>query len=269
MPESKVTAGVNALEPYAGITGPFTKIATLIKVVLPLLPGVIGDKEAQVLRDVANELSGPLDGLYSVQALMASLAPPMAELKAGMAEISAAIEGGIEELANLRNTIPAIVNGGGQLKGGMGGLSADAKGFLGEVVTMALTAKDKLVVVKQDVADAAGAAKAELTELGVKADDMKASITGLEMAAAQSPLPYSMVSAPTGPVTVSQADAANSTPESTDGQIPVTTAFGAYQFMLDPANENTVNTSGRIAVGVILLLLAAGAGIFFARRRRA
>lgn len=267
--ETKVTAGITALEPYAGIVGPFAKISTLIKIVLPLLPGVVGDEEAKVLRDVADRLSEPLDGLYSVQALMASLAPPMAELKAGMAEISAAIEGGIAELANLRNTIPAIVNGGGQLKGGMGGLSADAKGFLGEVVTMALTAKDKLVVVKQDVANAAGAAKAELTELGVKADDMKASITGLEMAAAQSPLPYSMVSAPTGPVTVSQADAANSTPESTDGQIPVTTAFGAYQFMLDPANENTVNTSGRIAVGVILLLLAAGAGIFFARRRKA
>ena len=207
------------------------------------------------------------------EALLASMAPPLADLKAGIAEISAAIEGGIAELANLRNTIPAIVNGGGQLKGGMGGLSADAKGFLGEVTSLALTAKDKLVVVKQDAADAAGAAKAELTELGVKADNVKASITGLEMAAAQSPLPYSMVSAPTGPVTVTQAEAeaaaAASAPEGEAGEIPVTEAFGAYQFMLDPANENTVITSGRIVAGVILLIVAAGVGLFLARRRRA
>ncbi len=144
---------------------------------------------------------------------------------------------------------------------------------MGEVTSLALTAKDKLVVVKQDAADAAGAAKAELTELGVKADNVKASITGLEMAAAQSPLPYSMVSAPTGPVTVTQAEAeaaaAASAPEGEAGEIPVTEAFGAYQFMLDPANENTVNTSGRIVAGVILLIVAAGVGLFLARRRRA
>ena len=267
--ESKVSAGLTALEPYAGIAGPFAKIAALIRVILPLLPGVIGDAEAAVLRDVANKLTGPLDQLYSVQALMASLAPPLAELKAGMAEIQAAIDGGLKELANLRNTIPAIVSGGGMLKGGMGALSADASGFLGEVVTLALTAKDKLVTVKADAAAAVGEVKTELTELGTKADNVKASIVGLEMAAAQSPLPYSMVEPPTGPITVSQADAANSTPESTGGMVPVTTAFGAYQFMLDPANENTVNTSGRIVTGVILLLLAAGAGILIARRRRA
>lgn len=266
--EGKVNEGLSALSPYAGIAGPFNRISALIRVILPILPNAIGAKEAQTLRNVADNLSGPLDQLYSVQALMASLAPPMAALDAGFAEIQAAIDGGLAALDDLRNTVPAIVSGGGQLRGGVGGLSVDAQAFLGKVNSLALTTKDKLVVVKANVADAAGAAKAELTALGVEANNIKAAITGLQMAAAQSPLPYSMVDPATGVVTVTQAEATASTPEATGGEIPVTEVLGAYEFRLDPANGNTASNSTRVTLGIILLIIAAGVGIFLSRRRK-
>lgn len=271
---ASVNSGLSAISSYLGLFGEFSVLQTKISVAVKLLPSLLGSEVAGVINDIADALTTPINGLVNVQTLIQGLKAPMADLAAGFGEIAAAITGGLSNLANLRNTVPAIISGAGELKGGLGGLGADTMGVLGEIVSLALTAKSKLVTVVDGVVT-------EVNALGARANDLKAQVVALELAAQQSPLPYASLQmaqaeADGNPAqgqtantlgTVTPISSAVAATDAAAGTIPTTQVFGAYQFMMDPANENTMQTRSRIMLGIFLLIIAAGAGWALSRRR--
>lgn len=271
-----------------GLGGELQGIAEQIRGVAAQLPTVeaVTQREIATLQNVVGVLSNVQGGLYNTSAnlistrdLINGLKPPLAELQAGIGEITTAIAGGVDQLAELRNTVPSIVSGGGELKAGIGGIGDSAKAYLGEAVSLALTAKGALVTtaaVVSGAVDAAGQAvvqvEEKVTELGARANTMKSEVAGLVQAAGESPLPYAFLAgqqaaAGVGPA-VTQAAVSAPAQDGEQPVVPITQVFGAYEFRLDPANNVTESATGRTVFGVGLLGLTGAGAYVLARRSR-
>lgn len=239
-----------------------------------------------------DQIAGSVLGL---QALIEGLKPPFNLMRAGISEIGAAVAGGLDQLADLRNTVPTIVNGSGELRGGVGALSTEARGFLGEVVTVALATKNQLVTT---AVNAEGVVETKVTDLGQRANDIKAQAAALDNATRLSPLLYGgLVATPqagqattappgsdpsgaggvTPPVDGSTAlpagDTASSAPESSTAEgssdlapIPVVQVAGAYEFSLSPTTRFTRDNRA-VIVGSGLAFAAALVGGWLLTRR--
>lgn len=239
-----------------------------------------------------DQIAGSVLGL---QALIEGLKPPFNLLRAGIGEIGAAVAGGLDQLADLRNTVPAIVNGSGELRGGVGALSSEARGFLGEVVTVALATKSQLVTT---VENAGGVIETKVTDLGQRANDIKAEAAALDNATRLSPLLYgglvatpqagedattpptsaadgsSEVASPSDGATAQPASDATATPvgdatvtgTSELAPIPVVQVSGAYEFSLSPTTRFTRDNRA-VIVGSGLAFSAALVGAWGLTRR--
>lgn len=233
--------------------------------------------------------------VLALQALIEGLKPPFNLLRAGIGEIGAAVAGGLDQLADLRNTVPAIVNGSGELRGGVGALSAEARGFLGEVVTVALATKSQLVTT---VENADGVIENKVTDLGQRANDVKAQAVALDNATRISPLLYgglvatpqsgqdattpptaaasgsAGVTSPADGSTAQPAGDATAAPTSDEtaesaselAPIPVVQVAGAYEFSLSPTTRFTRDNRS-VIVGSGLAFGAALVGAWALTRR--
>ena len=132
-----------------------------------------------------------------------------------------------------------------------------------------------VVAVAQAAAAEAGDAAAEIS---AAANTVKAEMAGLKTRMAESPLPYggglNTAYGPTGDAEgVQNASIAllpNNEPiDETDGVVHTRELFGAYQFMLDPADNNHTNTPIRIILALILVVGAGFLGIWASKRAAA
>jgi hypothetical protein len=129
------------------------------------------------------------------------------------------------------------------------------------------------------VAQAAAEGAAETAaEVEAQANTIKAEMAGLLGRMAESPLPYSggmnTVFAPAGDTQAVQDEATALVSETgpvepTDTIQPTTELFGAYQFMLDPADRMRPTVPWRIGLSLLLVVGAGLLGMRFAKARGA
>ncbi len=228
------------------------------------LPNTVGDLEADLLEEVQGAIDGITERLIGLQRfLTVELLPAIGGLQDGVGEIFGAIDAGIQQIKQgIPGDIAQIGSGASTLGSGFSELGVGARELISALMALAVTAKKDLKKVASTV------------------NGLKAELAGLVMRAGDSPLPYGggfytayqPVDAPEVDLNVvSQAilDAGSDTiPEEYAAYVQPTNAlFGAFQFMLDPANSNKPDTLPRILVGLVGLLIAGIAFPFILRRR--
>ncbi len=211
----------------------------------------IGNLSTESLRDLAAKLTKVNDTLKAIQAQLDLLAPPLADLQAGLDGIGAAIDAGGAILGDVGSSLDQISSGRAQISGGLGLAGDDISAYIADVVAVAKAAAES----GKDVA----------TEVAAHANTIKAELAGLKGRMAESPLPYgggmNTVYAPAGDAAGVETQAVSLVSETglveEAGVQPTTELFGAYQFMLDPADNNKPNTPWRILFALIFVV---GAG---------
>ncbi len=198
---------------------------------------------------LANALQVANTQLPGVITVLSPLLDSLVPALTGLSEQFSIIAGGLEEKnvslptvdQVVENITSAILNspGGQNVTSGLDQIGAgvgDAKSLLGNWLA------ETIATVKAGAA-AAGDAVADVDATVV---NLKAEVSGMVMAAHQSPLPYG-------------GDPQNA-PEGT-------VLAGAYEFRVDAADTNQPNTGPRVLVGLVALI-GAGALSYFVGRRR-
>ena len=223
--------------------------------------GDLGNLSTDALNDLKKSLTRANDLLKGIQAELDLLAPPLADLNAGLDAIGAAIDSGLTNLSGAGASLDQIASGKAQVSAGLGQASDDVKAYIAEVVALAQATAE-------EAGDAAAEAEAQL-------NTVKAEMAGLLGRMAESPLPYgggfNTAYAPAGDTqAVTDASIAllpNDEPvEETDGVVHTAELFGAYQFMLDPADRARPTVPWRIALALILVIGAGLLGTRLAKR---
>ena len=136
----------------------------------------IGNLSTEALRDLSESLTKANDALKAIQAELDLLAPPLADLSAGLDAIGAAIDSGLTNLSGAGASLDQIASGKAQISAGLGQASDDVKAYIAEVVALAQATAE-------EAGDAAAEAEAQL-------NTVKAEMAGLLGRMAESPLPY-------------------------------------------------------------------------------
>ena len=220
----------------------------------------IGKLSTEKLRNLSEKLTKVNTTLKGVQAQIDLLTPPLQDLQAGMDAIGAAIDAGGAILGDVGSSLDQIASGRAQISAGLGKAGDQVSNYVADVVATAQAA--------------AAEGKEVAAEVEAHANTIKAEMAGLKGRLAESPLPYgggmNTVYAPAGDPAAVQSQATElvsttGSAKAADGIQPTTELFGAYQFMLDPADSNAPNTPWRI---VLALLFVVGAGLIGMRVAR-
>ena len=115
----------------------------------------IGNLSTEALRDLSESLTKANDALKAIQTQLDLLAPPLADLSAGIDAIGAAIDSGLTNLSGAGASLDQIASGRAQISGGLGQASDDVKTYIAEVVALAQATAE-------EAGDAAAEAEAEL-----------------------------------------------------------------------------------------------------------
>jgi predicted nucleic acid-binding Zn-ribbon protein len=213
----------------------------------------IGNLSTEALKDLSAKLTKVNNTLKGIQAQIELLQPPLADLQAGLDSIGAAIDAGGAILGDVGSSLDQISSGRAQVSAGLGSISDSAQAYIADVVALAQAT--------------AAEGKETAAEVEAQANTVKAEMAGLKGRMAESPLPYAggfnTAYAPAGdPAAVQEASIAllpnNKPVDETDGIVHTAELFGAYQFMLDPADSNKPNTPWRIGLALIFVV---GAGL--------
>lgn len=227
------------------------------------LPKLVGDLEADGIDDVNGALKDITSQLQDFQIfLTGTLLPQVKGVTNGAGEIFAAIQAGIDTIK--KDAAPGakdIKQGIGDIGTGIGIAGPGAKELIAWVLSLVTAGKE------------------ELKKIVAEVNSLKAQAQGLLNRAKDSPLPYGgglyTVYQPSDKPTVdvnqvSQEILNNGgkVPEKYKAYVqPTNHVFGAYQFMMDPANNNQSATLPRAIIGIVLLALA-GIGLPLILRRR-
>jgi hypothetical protein len=203
-----------------------------------LLPGVIATLKPVLtaLDSVLAQLTSALTGLSSELNIIgegiASKNVDLPTLDAVLASITESIlssEGGQQ-----------VTSGLDQISGGIAGVKTEIGSYVAELAVALQAAKAEVGAAVEDGKEAAGA-------VIDKADTLKAEVVGLKTMAGTCPLPYGcdVTEAPEG-----------------------TKLAGAYEFRMDPADQEAPSTLPRILLGLVLLLIAGFVGARFVTARQ-
>lgn len=228
------------------------------------LPTTVGDLEANLLQDVQTGIDRINDRLFGLQTYLTfELLPAIGGVTDGMEEIFGAIDAGIEQIRQgIPGEIAQIGAGANTLGSGFGEIGVGARELISTLMALAVTAES------------------DLKKAAATVNTLKAELAGLIMRAGDSPLPYGggfytayqPTDAPEMDLNeVSQAillAGSDTVPEKYAAYVQPTNAlFGAFQFVLDPANSNRPDTVPRILIGLLGLLIAGIAFPIINRRR--
>ncbi|NQU38012.1 MAG: hypothetical protein HQ526_10520, partial [Actinobacteria bacterium] len=241
-----------------------TAIKTALQDVSKGLPDTVGNLEADILEEVQTAIEGITERLIGLQQfLTVELLPAIGGVTDGIGEIFAAIDAGIAQIKQgIPGDIAQIGSGASTLGSGFGELGVGARELISALMSLAVSTE------------------AELKQVAGTVNSLKAELAGLIMRAGDSPLPYgggfyTAYQPPGAPEmdlnVVSQAilnAGDGAVPEQYAAYVQPTNAlFGAFQFILDPANSNKPDTLPRILVGLLALLIAGIAFPIISRRK--
>lgn len=224
----------------------------------------IGNLSTEKLRDLGEKLTGINDTLKTVQAKIEVLRPPLADLQAGIDQIGAAIDAGGAILGDVGSSLDQISAGRAQISAGLGQAGDEVGAYIADVVAVAKAAAES--------------GKDAAAQVEAHANTIKAQLAGLKGRMAESPLPYgggyNTAYAPAGDAAAVQSAATSMLPNTTlepvsTGVAQTAELFGAYQFMLDPADSNKPNTPWRILLALLFVVGAGFLGKRVADRRAA
>lgn len=228
------------------------------------LPTTVGELEADLLQDVQDGINRITDKLIGLQTyLTVELLPAIGGVTDGMEEIFGAIDAGIEQIRQgIPGEIAQIGAGANTLGSGFGEIGVGGRELISTLMALAVTAES------------------DLKKAAATVNTLKAELAGLIMRAGDSPLPYGggfytayqPTDAPEMDLNeVSEAillAGSDTVPEKYAAYVQPTNAlFGAFQFVLDPANSNKPDTVPRILIGLLGLLIAGIAFPIINRRR--
>ena len=222
----------------------------------------IGKLSTEKLRDLGEKLTGINDTLKGIQAQIDLLAPPLADLQAGLDGIGAAIDAGGAILGDVGSSLDQIASGRAQISAGLGKAGDEVSAYIADMVALAQATAEE--------------GKETAAEVEAQANVVKAEMAGLKGRMAESPLPYgggmNTVYAPAGSAETVQTEATSIVSDTgtveAEGVQPTTELFGAYQFMLDPADSNQSNTPWRILLAAVFVVGAGLVGTWAAKRAR-
>ncbi len=214
------------------------QLSETLQVLDEQLPGVITTLKPVLtaLDDVLAQLSAALTGLSTELNIIgegiASKNVDLPTLDAVLADITEQIlesEGGQQ-----------VTGGLDQINGGISGVKSEIGSYVAELSVALQAAKAEVESAAADGKEAAGA-------VVEKADTLKAEVAGLVTAAGTCPLPYGcdVTEAPEG-----------------------TKLAGAYEFRMDPADQEAPSTLPRVLLGLVLLLVAGFVGGRFVTARQ-
>ena len=244
-PEFQRAADIIASPQFAKAADALAKVAPILvplseslQVLDEQLPGVITTLKPVLtaLQDVLAKLETALTALSTQMKIVgegiASKNVDLPTLDAVLAEITASIlasEGGQQ-----------VTSGLDQISGGIAGVKTEIGSYVAELAVALQAAKAQVDSAVESGKETAGAVIS-------KADTLKAEVAGLVTMAHECPLPYGcdVTEAPEG-----------------------TKLAGAYEFRMDPADQEAPSTLPRVLLGLVVLLVAGFVGSRFVTERR-